>query len=156
MPPEAAKNIRQTPWFANRKTANVPVRSVSSVRVTGMNLQGVEGGLSPRQQLEVQTKAASTVWGMMFAQKPKEKVSPVAATAAGDTITETALETEMTAAGVPIDAQDVRQAALDRIVNRKLMSKAAREQGLVKTPAGVSRPVTPVDTGARRIQPSAS
>ena len=25
-----------------------------------------------------------------------------------------------------------------------------------KTPAGVSRPLTPVDTGARRIQPSAS
>ena len=71
-------------------------------------------------------------------EKTKDKVSPVAATAAGDTITETALETEMTAAGVPIDAQDVRQQALDRIVTRKVMAKAAREKGLDKTPAGLT------------------
>ncbi len=77
--PLEAQARRQTPWFVNRPltSQHATVRSVSTVRVTGLNLQGAEGCLSPRQQLEVQTKAASTVWGMMFSQKPKEKVKTV-------------------------------------------------------------------------------
>ena len=65
-------------------------------------------------------------------QQPK---GPVAATVDGETITVAALDAEMKAANVPNSSDpQVRSAVLERVIARKLMAKAARDEKLDQTP----------------------
>lgn len=66
----------------------------------------------------------------------KKPEGQVAAVVNGDEITLQEINSEMGAAQIPegVDKKEVQQAALQRIIERRLLAQAAREDGLDKTP----------------------
>lgn len=81
-------------------------------------------------------RIASLVGVVLLAGCQKEATGQVAAVVNGDEITLQELNAEMSGMQLPqgVDKAQVQKAALERVIDRRLLAQAAREDGLDKTP----------------------